>query len=239
MFYSARNCSKAMCTGLGMAGWVVLMFCALVWFVPPAVASSGASAPTLHLVQASRGTVREIQRLLTELGYQPGPVDGKMGGRTRLAIRQFQRQQKMTVTGQPSDEVLARLQLARKPKGRSSPPAPPKSTLAGGSSSGAGLLRDLTGLLTPGSSSGGQQSNQTVTLGIRGLQREDLASARPNSAGVRQLEQQGVSPSAARSMAANSGLRARKVAYPGGGIFGSGASGGAGGSSNEQGQHND
>lgn len=44
--------------------------------------------------------VVEIQRLLTELGYKPGPVDGIYGGKTRRAIRAWQ-----VKTGRPSSDV--------------------------------------------------------------------------------------------------------------------------------------
>ena len=34
--------------------------------------------------------VREVQRLLTELGYDPGPIDGAAGRRSREALREFE-----------------------------------------------------------------------------------------------------------------------------------------------------
>ncbi|WNJ99973.1 peptidoglycan-binding domain-containing protein [Thalassospiraceae bacterium LMO-JJ14] len=40
----------------------------------------------------SKGTVREVQKLLKELGYDPGPIDGQMGPKTRTAIKSFQRE---------------------------------------------------------------------------------------------------------------------------------------------------
>lgn len=36
-------------------------------------------------------TILDIQKRLTALGYQPGPLDGKDGPRTREAVKQFQR----------------------------------------------------------------------------------------------------------------------------------------------------
>lgn len=46
----------------------------------------------------SRDNVLELQELLNQLGFDAGPVDGILGGQTRSAIRQFQRQ-----TGMPQD----------------------------------------------------------------------------------------------------------------------------------------
>jgi S1-C subfamily serine protease len=49
--------------------------------------------------------VKDIQRLLVELGYRPGPADGIVGQRTRTAIREFQGDEKIAATGRVS-EVL-------------------------------------------------------------------------------------------------------------------------------------
>ena len=37
-------------------------------------------------------TVRQVQQALSEKGYNPGPIDGMMGPRTRAALQQYQRQ---------------------------------------------------------------------------------------------------------------------------------------------------
>ncbi len=44
----------------------------------------------------------DIQNLLRDLGFDPGPIDGLMGQQTREAIRQFQASQGLSVTGEPS-----------------------------------------------------------------------------------------------------------------------------------------
>lgn len=46
----------------------------------------------------SRSEKTELQRILTALGYDPGPVDGKVGPETRKAIRSFQKS-----AGKPAD----------------------------------------------------------------------------------------------------------------------------------------
>src|SRR5690554_5021874 len=43
--------------------------------------------------------IREIQQSLKDQGFDPGPVDGIMGERTRQALREFQRQNNLEVTG--------------------------------------------------------------------------------------------------------------------------------------------
>jgi peptidoglycan hydrolase-like protein with peptidoglycan-binding domain len=54
-----------------------------------------------------------VQKALTELGYDPGPVDGAMGSRTRSAIRAFQTALGLPVDGEVSVELRAALQQAR------------------------------------------------------------------------------------------------------------------------------
>ena len=53
--------------------------------------------------------IRLIQTGLSELGYDPGPVEGKIGQKTNNAIRDFQRDRSMPPTGQVSGELLAEL----------------------------------------------------------------------------------------------------------------------------------
>ncbi|MEM7426899.1 MAG: peptidoglycan-binding domain-containing protein [Pseudomonadota bacterium] len=57
----------------------------------------------------SQTTVGLIQTGLSELGYDPGPVDGKMGQKTEDAIRDFQRDRALIPTGEPSGELLIEL----------------------------------------------------------------------------------------------------------------------------------
>ncbi|NNF80903.1 MAG: hypothetical protein HKN05_23015 [Rhizobiales bacterium] len=54
-------------------------------------------------------TIGLIQTGLAELGYDPGLVDGKMGEKTKQAIRDFQRDRSMRPTGTPTAELLSEL----------------------------------------------------------------------------------------------------------------------------------
>jgi N-acetylmuramidase-like protein/putative peptidoglycan binding protein len=54
--------------------------------------------------------VRTAQMLLMYRGFDPGPIDGEMGKRTRNALRQFQEQIGNPVTGDPDEVTLAALQ---------------------------------------------------------------------------------------------------------------------------------
>lgn len=54
-------------------------------------------------------TVARVQQALTMMGYEPGPVDGMMGERTRGAIRDFQRSIGVAETGNADENVLEQM----------------------------------------------------------------------------------------------------------------------------------
>lgn len=74
-----------------------------------------ASSSQAHAASSSPGSfqelVTEIQRMLTELGYRPGAVDGRMGERTRQAIRRYQSNTGLPVDGHPSRELHQHLRV--------------------------------------------------------------------------------------------------------------------------------
>ena len=51
----------------------------------------------------------ELQQLLDEQGYDPGAVDGVFGDRTARAIRSYQANNGLKVTGRPSADLVERL----------------------------------------------------------------------------------------------------------------------------------
>lgn len=58
---------------------------------------------------ADTAEVKAAQQALRDKGYDPGPADGMMGPRTRAAVRDFQRQEGLTVTGRLDGDTMARL----------------------------------------------------------------------------------------------------------------------------------
>ena len=52
---------------------------------------------------------KEIQSLLARKGYNVGKIDGKIGGRTKRALRDFQRQRGIPADGHPSYAILEQL----------------------------------------------------------------------------------------------------------------------------------
>lgn len=60
--------------------------------------------------EPSRDTIATIQQTLNELGYDAGAADGAIGAKTRSAIRSYQADQGLAVTGQASPVLLEHLQ---------------------------------------------------------------------------------------------------------------------------------
>jgi peptidoglycan hydrolase-like protein with peptidoglycan-binding domain len=58
---------------------------------------------------ASSEEIMKVQKSLSDKGFDAGPVDGKLGHRTRAAIRQYQASEKLTVTGRLDPETAGKL----------------------------------------------------------------------------------------------------------------------------------
>jgi peptidoglycan hydrolase-like protein with peptidoglycan-binding domain len=64
------------------------------------------------LVAAQRDeTIHQAQNKLKELGYDPGPIDGRWGRKTEAAIKSFQRDKGLPVTGELDQQTKERLGL--------------------------------------------------------------------------------------------------------------------------------
>jgi hypothetical protein len=66
---------------------------------------------TTSYVGTSGSLVVDVQRELAREGYDPGPIDGVMGGQTRGAIMAFQRDNGLMVTGRIDSKLLDQLDL--------------------------------------------------------------------------------------------------------------------------------
>jgi peptidoglycan hydrolase-like protein with peptidoglycan-binding domain len=68
--------------------------------------------------QANAPAVSRVQAGLNRLGYNPGPNDGVMGGQTRSAIENYQRDYGLPIDGRPTlqlaQHIENQLQLAGK-----------------------------------------------------------------------------------------------------------------------------
>lgn len=67
---------------------------------------------SLEPIRLTRDQLRDAQARLTMLGYRLGGLDGRMGKRTRSAIREFQREQGVEANGVVSEDLMVRLAAA-------------------------------------------------------------------------------------------------------------------------------
>lgn len=56
-------------------------------------------AQIIGTVSGYNPRVKEIQEILKEASFEPGPMDGVMGGQTRTAIKEFQKKKSLKPTG--------------------------------------------------------------------------------------------------------------------------------------------
>ncbi|MCH8999776.1 MAG: peptidoglycan-binding protein [Proteobacteria bacterium] len=68
----------------------------------PATQAPATQAPAAQAPAAQAYNLTIIQAALAAKGYDPGPIDGEMGAKTRAAIRQYQSATGFEVTGNPS-----------------------------------------------------------------------------------------------------------------------------------------
>ena len=68
------------------------------------------SSAQTYSVMTVAYSVAAVQRGLNDLGYSAGPVDGLMGGKTRSAIRAYQIDKGLPVSGEPSRRLNEHLQ---------------------------------------------------------------------------------------------------------------------------------
>ena len=60
--------------------------------------------------RATREIIRQVQRTLTDMGYDPGPVDGAMGPSTRRAIQAYQKDNGIEEDGSVTQALVAALE---------------------------------------------------------------------------------------------------------------------------------
>jgi peptidoglycan hydrolase-like protein with peptidoglycan-binding domain len=79
------------------------------WKVEGAQARTSVDRRPEHLSARYREQMKLTQEALRDFGYAPGPSDGMMDFSTASALRAFQRQEGLRVTGRANPETLAAL----------------------------------------------------------------------------------------------------------------------------------
>ena len=73
--------------------------------------TSSPSNQSYTSVQGDSSQVSQIQQALNDKGLNAGPVDGKMGPKTKAALKQFQQSQGLQASGQVDQQTLAALTI--------------------------------------------------------------------------------------------------------------------------------
>jgi peptidoglycan hydrolase-like protein with peptidoglycan-binding domain len=68
-----------------------------------------ARTETTGSIGPDEATVKQVQTGLSELGYLPGPIDGTLGETTRQAIREFEGDRRLPVSGDITAGLLSEL----------------------------------------------------------------------------------------------------------------------------------
>ena len=76
----------------------------------PSSANFTSSSGTSPKIRVSGVSISEVQTALERAGFDPGPVDGKMGKKTRAAIKAFQRAHGLKADGVIGDRTWKMLQ---------------------------------------------------------------------------------------------------------------------------------
>ena len=58
-------------------------------------------------------TIYQVQKKLEQLGYDPGRPDGILGKKTKTAVRHFQRDNGLPVTGKLDEQTKAKLSVLK------------------------------------------------------------------------------------------------------------------------------
>lgn len=75
------------------------------WRQPSPTVTRASAAPS------AQPSAKAIQRALQNAGFDPGPIDGRLGSRTRQAITEFQRAHGLSTDGVVGKQTWARLSL--------------------------------------------------------------------------------------------------------------------------------
>ncbi|MDJ0893795.1 MAG: peptidoglycan-binding protein [Alphaproteobacteria bacterium] len=77
----------------------------------PAIRSGARGPRVVATTMSDHQLVSAIQRTLSRLGYDPGPVDGVHGPKTLRAIEDFERDNGLPLSGMATEEVLRAMQM--------------------------------------------------------------------------------------------------------------------------------
>ncbi len=78
---------------------------------PVATPEDEVSHPDLDPMWKLEINIRELQQALAKAGYDPGPIDGRMGKKTRAALIRFQKDNKLEPSGKLDESTMIALEI--------------------------------------------------------------------------------------------------------------------------------
>ena len=118
---------------------------------PQASSESMSSQSSPQASTQDSETVKKVQSALAQQGYDPGPVDGQLGSRTKSALKQAQKDKGIEATGQIDEQTIAA--LGANESGGSSMSNSGSSDSSTGSSTGSSDSTSGSGTSSSGASS--------------------------------------------------------------------------------------
>ncbi len=82
------------------------------------VAAPAALAQSRTTRDRQKKIMRNVQRMLRDVGYDPGPIDGSRGGKTASALSAFQRDKGLKRTGTVTAPTLQALSAISERRGQ-------------------------------------------------------------------------------------------------------------------------
>jgi lipid-binding SYLF domain-containing protein/peptidoglycan hydrolase-like protein with peptidoglycan-binding domain len=108
--------------------------------------------------------IKKVQEALRDKGYDPGPIDGVLGPRTRAALRSYQQAENLAMTGRLDPETAAKLG-GRSETGREE--REPTSPAAADADNTARNQRDRSGANQTSGDQAENPSDRQITASIR------------------------------------------------------------------------
>lgn len=77
----------------------------------PSSSATSETQPVIQKIHLTPTVIRAAQQKLDDAGYKSGTPDGKLGPKTRAAIRKYQQDQNLALTGTLDESTLSKLDV--------------------------------------------------------------------------------------------------------------------------------
>ena len=152
---------------------------------------AGKSLKASSSVQGDNSQISQLQQALNDKGLNAGPVDGRMGPKTKTALKQFQQQNGLTASGRADTQTLAALSINGSSASTDSSSSNSGMSGTNGSTSSSGMSGTNSGMpsSTPSdtnpssttNSTYGSPTSSTGTTGMSGTNGSSTSGSTPQA----------------------------------------------------------